>query len=392
MDIRSRFPLVERRTDFQEPGRFELEESLKFVLIEAVAHKISDVFIQPSEPVLGEIDDRLHAFTRKRLDYAEVEMLAIYVSGASNAVARLAQGNQIDSSYEVVDHSKTDAFGEKLRYRFRVNLTAHDYRGGMGIQIVMRYIIAEPPPLSMLQLCPEILENVTPRDGIVYVTGKTGSGKTTTFAGLMRYIAETDTPIKGNIVTGEAPIEYKFDKLSRQHSIFIQSEIGRHFNSFADFVKADMRRRPALIMVGEARDQETIEAAIEASNTGHPVWTTVHSKSVAGTFRRLIGRIDKSQQSAVLFDIISTAKLVVSQTLVPRVGGGRVPLHEYLVITDALRNQFYEVKEPERISGVVQAAVEKYGRTMVSVAKEAFQKNLIEEKSYKMILHSSGAV
>lgn len=387
--ITSRFPLVERITDFREPGRYDLEEHLKVALLEAVAHKVSDVYMQPGEPILADLHGTMNAITRKRLDYAEVESIATWVSGQKDAIAQLAQRKPIDASYEVFDPKAVDKLGRSLRHRFRVNITAHEYRGSMGVQIVMRYIISEPPPLSMLQLDPEIIANVTPRDGIVYVTGATGSGKTTTFAGLMRYIAENDTPIKGNIVTGEAPIEFKFDTLPRTHSIFVQSEIGKHFESFADFVKADMRRHPALIMVGEARDQETIEAAVEASNTGHPVWTTVHSKSVAGTFRRLVSRVDRAQQGAILFDIITTAQVVVSQTLVPKIGGGRYPLREFLVVTDALRDKFYDCADPNRISSVVQAAVEKHGRTMESVAREAMQKQIITSDVYKLIARSS---
>lgn len=389
--ITSKFPLIERRTDLREPGRYDLEEHLKAALLEAVAHKVSDVYLQPGEPILVNAYGMLYAITRKRLDYAELEGIATWVSGQKDAVAQLAQRKPIDASYEVFDPKEVDPLGRQLRHRFRVNVTAHDFRGLMGIQVVMRYIISEPPPLSMLQLEPEIIENITPRDGIVYVTGATGSGKTTTFAGLMRYIAENDTPIKGNIVTGEAPIEFKFDTLPRTHSIFIQSEIGRHFETFADFVRADMRRHPALIMVGESRDQETIEAAIEASNTGHPVWTTAHAKSVAGTFRRLVSRIDKDQQGAVLFDIITTVQMVVSQTLVPKIGGGVYPLREYLVVTDALRNQFYDCDDPNRISAFVQSAVNKHGRTMLSVAKEAWQKGIIGEETYRLISRNSEA-
>lgn len=383
-------PLLDRRLDIREPTRFELEDHFKMFLREAVTHKVSDVFLQPGEPILVEIHDRLYALTKRKLDYHEIETIAVWATGQKDVVAQLAQGKTRDASYEVFDPAAIDGRGEKVRYRFRVNATAHDNRGHMGIQVVMRYIMSDPPSVETLDLVPEILENCTPRDGIIYVTGKTGSGKTTTFAGMMRYIAENETPVRGNIVTGEAPIEFKFDKLPRTHSIFLQSEIGRHFPSFADFVRANMRRKPGLIMVGEARDQETIEASIEASLTGHPVWTTVHANSVAATFRRLVSRINKEQQAAVLFDLITTARLVVSQTLVPRVGGGRYPLREYLVINDALREELYNVKEPDRISSAVQDAVEKYGRTMLSVAKEALDKKLIPDEAYRMIAKQAG--
>jgi len=385
-------PLLERSGDYREPGRFEQEDLLKDLLLEAVSHAgVSDIFIQPGRPALTKVNGRLWALTRKRLDYAEIEAMSAWVSGRADVVAKLAQAKPEDASYEIFDGNKLDALGDKTRYRFRVNLSAHDFRNGMGIQIVMRHIPSEPWYLHQMDADPAIVEAMTPRDGICYVTGATGSGKTSFFSALMRYIAENETSIQGNVVTGEAPIEFKYDKLLSKHSIFIQSEIPRHFQNFADFVRADMRRNPALIMVGEARDQETIEAAIEASNTGHPVWTTVHAKSAGGTIRRLVSRIDKDQQGAVLFDIINTAQVIVSQTLVPRVGGGRYPLREFLIITDALRDQFFSVKDPDRISGVVQEAVEKQGRSMASVAREAFQKGHIPEAAYKMIVQQTGA-
>jgi len=385
-------PLVDRRSDYREPGRFEQEDLLKQMLLEAVTQAgVSDIYMQPGRPALVKVNGRMHALTRKKLDYAEIETMAAWVSGRADVVAKLAQGMSADASYEVFDAKELDARGDKTRYRFRVNLSAHDYRNGMGIQIVMRHIPSEPWHLHQMDLEPAIVEAMTPRTGICYVTGATGSGKTSLLSALMRYIAENDTPIQGNNVTGESPIEFKFDKLVSKHSVFVQSEIPRHFLTFADFVRADMRRAPGLIMVGEARDQETIEAAIEASNTGHPVWTTTHTKSVAGTIRRLVSRIDKDQQGAVLFDIIDTAQLVVSQTLVPRVGGGRYPLREFLIVNDALRAQFFAVKDPDRISGVIQEAVEKHGRSMASVAKEAFQKGHIPESAYKMIVHQCGA-
>lgn len=384
----SGFPRLEIKTGFRDPGRYDLHEHLKKALLEAVRHRVSDVFIQPGEPILIKVHGQMFSLGKKRLDYAEVESIAGWLADKPDAVASLAQRRPLNPSYEMFDPVEKDATGARKRYRFRVNLTAHDWRGAMGIQAVLRYIESEPPRVEDLNIDPEIIEAMTPRNGICYVTGETGSGKTTTFAGMMRYIAENDTPIKGNIVTGEQPIEFKYDTLPRTHSIFMQSEIGRHFDSFADFVKEDMRRAPALIMVGEARDQETIEAAIEASNTGHPVWTTVHSKSVASTFRRLVSRVNRDQQGAILFDIITTAQLVVSQTLVPRVGGGRYPLREYLVINESIRNSFYDVTDPNRISSAVQLAVEKRGRTMESVSREAFQKGIITEDTHKLITRS----
>ncbi|MDA4806106.1 ATPase, T2SS/T4P/T4SS family, partial [Enterobacter hormaechei] len=117
--------------------------------------------------------------------------------------------------------------------------------------------------------------------GSVILSGPTGSGKTTTFAGLLRRVMEEETPIEGNIVTLEQPIEFTFDSIQSHRCVIAQSEIPTHFSSFEMGIEEAMRRVPRLIVVGEQRYSQTMAAAQEAANTGHAVYTTVHSNTAA---------------------------------------------------------------------------------------------------------------
>ena len=117
--------------------------------------------------------------------------------------------------------------------------------------------------------------------GSFLVSGATGSGKTTTFAAIIRHILENDTPIKGHILTHEEPIEYRYDKIQSSHSIIVQSQIPDHFPTFHAANREAMRRRPAMVLVGELRDLETIQSAVEIARTGHAIFATVHATDVA---------------------------------------------------------------------------------------------------------------
>ena len=132
-----------------------------------------------------------------------------------------------------------------------------------------------------------ILDAIEPEQGVVYITGATGSGKSTLLASIIRDIAENAESHR-KILTYESPIEFVYDTVEKTSSIVSQSEIPRHLPSFAAGVRNALRRKPRLILVGEARDPETISAVMEAAMTGHPVYTTLHSNGVAETMRRLV--------------------------------------------------------------------------------------------------------
>lgn len=366
-------------TGFSEPPRFENPDLLQTLMLEVVKQGGSDTFFQGGTPVLVEIYGKLRQLTGRRLTTEECLQILNWAAGNDGASTSVAQGGEAVASYSAIDPLLKDGRGERMRYRFRVNATRIEFRNGLGVQIVMRSIPSDPPLIQDMGMDQVLIDACTPRNGIVYITGATSSGKTTTFAALLRYIMEADTSIKGNINTFESPIEFVFDSVESSHSIIAQSEVPRDVKSFADGVRSSMRRHPALIVIGETRDWDTASASIEASNTGHPVFTTVHANEVETIYARLLSRCPVDLRDAALFDLISTGRVLVNQTLARTVDDKRTPLREYLIVTDELREEMLAVADPARITAVVRDMVRRHGKSMETAAIEAYEQGLIAE-------------
>jgi defect-in-organelle-trafficking protein DotB len=315
-----------------EPVRLTIEATNE-IMIHCVKLGASDVTFQTGEPIIAEIFGRLMKITRRRISNNEVgEVLnAIY---GPNATTIIMSGKDIDTHYEIRPN-RSD------RYRFRINGTGCQVEGHDGIQITARTIPTDPPKLDTMGLPEVVLNAIAPEQGVVYVTGATGSGKSTLLASIIRDITEQAESHR-KILTYEAPIEFVFDNVEKISSIVSQSEIPRHLPSFAAGVRNALRRKPRLILVGEARDPETIAAVMEAALTGHPVYTTLHSNGVAETLRRLVITFPAEERHGRTVDIIETIRLVISQRLVPTVDGKRVALREYLIFDEKIRDILLE--------------------------------------------------
>ncbi len=357
-----------------EPVRLSID-AVNELLIHCVKLGASDITFQTNEPVLAEIYGRLKKVTRRKLSNTEVGEVLNAMYGP-NATALIMSGKDLDTHYEIRPN-RSD------RYRFRINGTGCQVEGHDGIQITARTIPTEPPTLASMQLPQTILDAIAPEQGVVYVTGATGSGKSTLLAAIIRDITEAAESHR-KVLTYEAPIEFVFDSVEKVSSVVSQSEIPRHLPSFAAGVRNALRRKPRLILVGEARDPETIAAVMEAAMTGHPVYTTLHSNSVAETIRRLVITFPSEERQGRTIDIIETVRLVISQRLVPTVDGKRVALREYLIFNEAVRDILLET-EITNITNVVRKLVKEYGRTMEVDAHEKFKAGLISERLYHVI-------
>jgi defect in organelle trafficking protein DotB len=356
-------------TSFAEPHRFELDGDLKSMLLEAQVQGASDIFIQPDMPVVCMIEGHLKALTKRVVDDGEVVTLLRWLANdRDTASTDILAGHPVNGRYELFDPKKKDARGAKIRYPMRVNATPIQFHGSTSCQIVTRMIPQDPPTPDQVGIIPELLQLMTPRDGIVYIVGVTGSGKTTSLASVIRYALENDTAIKGNFITGEEPIEFDFSNIQSGHSIITQSQIGVHFDNFADFIREAMRKKPALILVGELRDRDSITAAIEASNTGHPVFGTAHATNVALTARRLISRFPSEERETAIYDIIESTRVIVAQRLVPGVDGRRVAAREYLAFTDDVKERLVELTTMGLVSHELRQLTQSHGH---SFAKEA---------------------
>src|SRR5580700_10050999 len=312
----------------QEPIRLSIELA-DTIFIHCVKLGASDITLQTGEPIFAEIYGQLKKVTRRRLSNTEVGEIINAMYGP-NGTAQLMSGKDVDTHYEIRPN-RSD------RYRFRINATACLVEGHDGIQITARTIPSDPPTLASMNLPQVILDAITPEQGVVYVTGATGSGKSTLLSAIIRSITE-DPDSNRKILTYEAPIEFVYDSVEKSSAIVSQSEIPRHLPSFAGGVRNALRRKPRLILVGEARDTETISSVLEAALTGHPVYTTLHSNGVAETMRRLVITFPSEERQGRAIDIIETIRVVISQRLVPTVDGKRVALREYLVFDEKVRD------------------------------------------------------
>jgi defect-in-organelle-trafficking protein DotB len=364
-------------TDFlfpQEPIRLSIDITNE-ILMHCVKLGASDITLQTNEPIFAEIYGRLNKITRRRLSNTEVGEIINAIYG-QNGTAQLMSGKDVDTHYEIRPN-RTD------RYRFRINATACLVEGHDGIQITARTIPSDPPKLDSMQLPPAVLEAIAPEQGIVYVTGATGSGKSTLLSSIIRNIAE-NAESNRKILTYEAPIEFVYDSVEKISSIVSQTEIPRHLPSFEAGVRNALRRKPRLILVGEARDMETISAAMEAAMTGHPVYTTLHSNGVAETVRRLVTTYPAEERAGRTIDLIETMRLIISQRLAPTEDGKRVALREYLVFNEKIRDMLLDV-DPVNITAMIRKLVREQGRTMAADAKEKFDAGIISERNYRVI-------
>lgn len=358
-----------------EAPRFEPKQ-LDELLIYSNKLGASDITIQTSYPIMAEVYGRLYPLIRRKLSNTEVSELLNAVYGP-NGTLQVMRGEDVDTHYEIRPTRNE-------RYRYRVNGTGCYVDGHEGIQITFRTIPSTPPPLVELELPQSVLDSIAPSEGVVYVTGATGSGKSTLLASIIRSIAE-DPNCNRKILTYEAPIEFVYDGIDTPTAIISQSEVPRNLPSFAAGVRNALRRKPRLILVGEARDSDTITAVLEAALTGHPVYTTLHSNGVAETVRRLVGSFPRDEALGKTIDIIETMRLIIWQRLVPSVDGKRVALREYLAFTEQVRDELL-AGNPQEVTANTRKLLHEHGQTMQADVEKKFKEGVISERIYKLLM------
>ena len=261
--------------------------------------------------------------------------------------------------------------------RFRV----HIYRQSQSDTIALRTIPKEIPSFEQMNL-PSVLKNFTKiQNGLVLITGITGSGKSTTLAAMIDEINRTQAK---NIITIEDPVEFIHE---HKKSIVNQREIGVDVLSFSMVVRAAMPEYPDILLVGELRDLETIQNAITMAETGHLVLGTLHTKSVPETIDRIIDVFPSTQQDQVRIQLANSIEGIVCQDLLPKIGGGRVPLCEIMITNDAIRSIIRENQNPNAIIDQMQTNSKKTGsQTRIqSLAKLVADKKIIRETALKNI-------
>ena len=259
--------------------------------------------------------------------------------------------------------------------RFRVNI--HFQNNKIGL--TARLIAEEIPSIERLGFTNVMRDMTTMKDGLVLVTGPTGSGKSTTLGAMVNYIHEKSAK---HILTMEDPIEYVYGE---GKSIIEQREIGKDTPSFASALKYSLRQDPDVILVGEMRDPETIQATLTAAETGHLVFSTLHTYNAPGTIERIISVFPEHKQQQLLIQLAATLRAVVSQILVPRVGGGRIAVREILLNTVGVANLIRNHRI-EQIKNLMQTGSAEGMITMDASVEDLYNNGLITQETYSYIL------
>ena len=273
----------------------------------------------------------------------QAEIFALnLINGDRRLTTALVREGSCDSSYQLAGKA-----------RFRVNIFSQ--KGYYSI--VMRQLATRIPTVEELKL-PEAFKKMTKeRNGIILVTGATGSGKSTSLAAVLNEINEMQSL---HVVTLEDPVEFMH---SQKKATFNQREMGQDFDTFASGLRAALRQAPKVILVGEMRDRETVEIGLTAAETGHLVLTTLHTVDAGQTINRIVGMFEQEEEKQIRTRLADTVRWIICQRLLPKVGGGRQAVHEVmgtnLRVKDTIVNgeaegkTYYEIIEGSRPFGMM---------------------------------------
>ena len=309
----------------------------------------------------------------ERLTPFQTETIALNIINRNRRLTEdLIKTGSCDCSY---------ALGQKARFRVNV-FTQRGY-----YSVILRKLSTDIPSVDQLSLPPIFHTIAKEKTGLVLVTGATGTGKSTTLAALLNELNETKSI---HVVTLEDPVEYVHPQ---KRATFNQREMGNDFSTFASGLRSSLRQAPKVILVGEMRDRETVEIGMTAAETGHLVMSTLHTINAGQTISRIVGMFDQAEEKQIRIRLAETLRWVVSQRLLPKVGGGRIAALEImgsnLRVQEAIEHgeaegkTFYEITE---------AAVPFGWKTFDIAVLELFEQGLITEETALLYCTNKGVV
>lgn len=334
--------------------------TLNEILMMACEQKASDIHLTVGRPPSFRVDGALNPAKLEVLTGQNMESLIQPILSERHK-EELEETGQTDFAYAM------DGVG-----RFRVNV----FRQKGNLAAVMRILPFQIPNPEDLGIPKAIMDMTERKRGLVLVTGPTGSGKSTTLAALINKINQTHSH---HVITLEDPIEYV-----HQHgkSLINQREMGSDSQSYAQALRAALRQDPDVILVGEMRDLETISTAITAAETGHLVFSTLHTIGAEKTIDRIIDVFPPNQQQQIRIQLAAVLECVVSQQLIPKADGhGRVAALEVLIANPAVRNLIREGKTFQ-IPSVMQTNKRVGMQTMDDALYDLFMKRIIREEDF----------
>lgn len=342
------------------------------------SHKnVSDLNITADKPLQVESSGELVGVALEppvdKLTPFQTETIAMNIINRNRRLTEdLLKTGSCDCSYSL---------GQKARFRVNIFTQRGHYT------IILRRLSTDIPSVDQLNLPPVFHTISKEKTGLVLVTGATGSGKSTTLAALLNELNETKSI---HIVTLEDPVEFVHPQ---KKATFNQREMGNDFSTFASGLRAALRQAPKVVLVGEMRDRETVEIGMSAAETGHLVMSTLHTINAGQTINRIIGMFDQAEEKQIRIRLAETVRWIVSQRLLPKIGGGRVAALEImgsnLRIKDAIEHgesegkTFYEIIEASGSFG---------WRTFDMTMMELFDQGQITEETALLYCSNKGVV
>ncbi len=308
---------------------------------------VSDLNMTVDKPFQVESSGQLLPVSLKppveKLTPFQTETIALnLIAGDRRLTKALLSQGSCDSSYQLAGKA-----------RFRMNIFSQ--KGCYSI--VMRQLATSVPTIQDLNLPPAFFKMTGEKNGIILVTGATGTGKTTSLAAFLNEINEQQSV---HVVTLEDPVEYLHPQ---KKATFNQRELGIDFDNFASGLRAALRQAPKVVLVGEMRDRETVEIGLSAAETGHLVMSTLHTVDAGQTVNRIVGMFDQVEEKQIRIRMADTIRWIVCQRLLPKVGGGRIAAFEImganLRVKDAILNgeeegkTFYEMIQASQAFGMM---------------------------------------
>jgi twitching motility protein PilT len=329
------------------------------ILAHGVKTGASDIHFLVGDRPSYRIDGSLHPVKYKALSASDTRRICETLAESNSAIGDLDEIREIDCSYSI------DGVA-----RFRVNI----YRQRGSLCCILRVIPTEVAKLAELGLPDRVRGLASEERGLVLVTGATGSGKSSTLAAMIDDINRTRA---AHILTIEDPIEFLH---SNHRSSISQREVGPDTRTFTTALRASLRQDPDVILVGEMRDAETIDIALKAAETGHMVFSTVHTTDTAKTIGRLVSVFPSQEQHAARIRLADNLKGVISQRLLPRADGkGRAVAAEIMVVTKTVQEY---IKDPERagdLKDVIERGRDEYGmQSFDQHLTELYRKGIVE--------------
>ena len=267
--------------------------------------------------------------------------------------------------------------------RFRVNIFSQ-----MGnYSIVLRKLESKIPTRQKLNLPKAFEKMALEKNGIILVTGATGSGKTTSLAAILNEINETKSV---HVVTLEDPVEYQHPQ---KKSTFNQREMGNDFDTFAGGLRAALRQAPKVILVGEMRDRETVDIGLSAAETGHLVFSTLHTVDAGQTINRILGMFNTDEENQIRIRLADTVRWIVCQRLLPKVGGGRVAAFEIMGTNLRVKDTILQGESEGKTFYEIIGAGKAFGMiTFDDYIVELYEKGLITEETAMAYASRKGIV